>query len=76
VFKPLALFLNSLYEETLKELLQTDKVRENEEKVAVLLSRMNLVGTLKDLPKVITDLKSNLEKREAFLNRSRAARED
>jgi len=65
-----------LYEETLKELLQTDKVRENEEKVAVLLSRMNLVGTLKDLPKVITDLKSNLEKREAFLNRSRAARED
>jgi len=51
-------------------------VKDDTETVAVLIDRLNTLGTLKDLPKVITELKSNFEKRKTFLNQQRGAQED
>src|ERR1700678_4274401 len=75
-FRPLAQFLSSLYEETNKQLLSTVSVKDACEDVAVVLDRLNTLGTLKDLPKVVETLKKNLDSREALLRRSRKAQED
>lgn len=58
-FKPLDQFLRSLKDEALKDLLQS----QHEDAIArsLAIARINLVGTIIDLPKVIRAVKDTME---------------
>jgi hypothetical protein len=75
-FKVLAQFLASLKLDLYKQLLSVQNVKDSSEDVAVLIAQSNLVGTILDLPLVVSELEKGIENRKKGLAQAARYNED
>ena len=73
-FMVLHRFLSKLHGEALAELLSSSS--EDNELRSVLIARINLLGTIINLPKIVVDLGHNLKQQEKFLHQFKTQMED
>lgn len=57
-------------------MLTVTSVKENEEKLAVLIARYNLLGSILYLPSVVADAKKAVEDNEAYFKKAKKDQED